>query len=139
MEKQKNRWSEHFQNLLNLPSNFERCEIDLVQQRDVMDELASPPSFEEVRCCLRYLTNGKAADNSGILPEMVKYNCNLFYARLFELIAEVWEEGSVPQDWVDAEIIPIPKKGDLTNCDNWRGIALLDVVGKLFGRLLQNR
>ena len=31
------------------------------------------------------------------------------------------------------------KKGDLSHCDNWRGIALLDVVGKLFGCVLQNR
>ena len=37
----------------------------------------------------------------------------------------------------DAELIPIPKKGDLSHCDNWRGIALLDVVGKVVGRLLQ--
>ena len=27
--------------------------------------------------------------------------------------------------------MPIPKKGDLSNCDNWRGISLLDVVGKV--------
>ena len=28
-------------------------------------------------------------------------------------------------DWKDAEIVPIPKKGDLKHCDNWRGISLL--------------
>ena len=28
-------------------------------------------------------------------------------------------------------IILIPKKGNLEACDNWRGIALLDVVGKV--------
>ncbi len=33
-----------------------------------------------------------------------------------------------PADWSDAVLVPIPKKGDLTQCDNWRGIALLDVV-----------
>ena len=104
-----------------------------------MEHLATPPTAEEPQRCLRYLTNGKAAGSSGILPEMVKYNCDLFYASLFKLITAVWEEGVVPQDWVNAEIIPMPKKGDLTSCDNWRGIALLDVIGKLFGRLLQNR
>ena len=35
--------------------------------------------------------------------------------------------------------MPIPKKGDLSRCDNWSGIALLDVVGKVVGRLIQNR
>lgn len=34
---------------------------------------------------------------------------------------------------------PIPKKGDLKKCDNWKGISLLDVAGKVFGRILQDR
>ena len=34
---------------------------------------------------------------------------------------------------------PVPKKGNLRNCDNWRGIALLDVVGKVVARILQER
>ena len=32
-----------------------------------------------------------------------------------------------------------PKKGNLHSCDNWRGISLLDVVGKIFARLVQDR
>ena len=32
---------------------------------------------------------------------------------------------------MDATLIPIPKKGYLVKCDNWVGIALLDVVGKV--------
>ena len=39
----------------------------------------------------------------------------------------------------DAVLVPIPKKGDLTRCDNWRGISLLDVVGKVAARILQGR
>ena len=47
--------------------------------------------------------------------------------------------GVVVRDWKDAEIVPIPKKGDLRDCNNWRGISLLDIVGKLLGRILQGR
>jgi len=42
-------------------------------------------------------------------------------------------------DWKDAEVVPVPKKGDLQNCDNWRGIILLDVVGKVFARIILER
>ena len=35
--------------------------------------------------------------------------------------------------------MPIPKKGDLSSCDNWRGISLLDVGGKLFTKIIQQR
>ena len=40
-----------------------------------------------------------------------------------------WKVGCVVQDW------KIPKKKDFRNCDNCRGINLLDVVGKLFGQI----
>ena len=33
--------------------------------------------------------------------------------------------------------MPIPEKGNLKVCDNWRGISLLDVVGKVLGRVIQ--
>ena len=39
----------------------------------------------------------------------------------------------------DEILVPIQKKGNLHSCDNWRGIALLDVVGKLVARIVQSR
>ena len=56
-----------------------------------------------------------------------------------ELFHQVWRNECVPQEWKDALIVPIPKKGDLSCCDNWRGISLLDVGGKLFTKVLQKR
>ena len=47
-----------------------------------------------------------------------------------------WEKGEVPKDWSDSLLVPIPKIGDRDNC---RGIALLDVVGKVVARIIQER
>ena len=41
--------------------------------------------------------------------------------------------------WRDASLVPVPKKGDLSSCDNWRGISLLDVVGKVLAKVIQQR
>ena len=62
-----------------------------------------------------------------------------FVGMLTDLVSTVWKERRVPQEWADAILIPIPKKGNLQSCDNWRGIALLDVVGKLVARIVQSR
>ena len=62
-----------------------------------------------------------------------------FVEMLKELLGEVWLERRVPQEWVDAILVSIPKKGNLHSCDNWREIALLDVVGKLVARIVQSR
>ena len=59
--------------------------------------------------------------------------------RLLLLMEDVWRRGKAVKDWQDAEVVPIPKKGDLRKCDNWRGISLLDVVGKVFAQILQDR
>ena len=42
------------------------------------------------------------------------------------------------EDWRDALIVPVPKKGDLQFRDNWWGISLLDVVSKIFARIIQD-
>ena len=35
-------------------------------------------------------------------------------------------------DWKNAVIVTIPKKGTLRICNNWQGICSLDVAGKVF-------
>ena len=47
--------------------------------------------------------------------------------------------GSISQDWKDVLLIPLPKKEDLSLCDNWPGINLLQVVGKVFAKIIQRR
>ena len=43
----------------------------------------------------------------------------------------------VPNDWMRAIIVPIYKgKGNRRECKNYRGISLLSIPGKVFGRIL---
>ena len=49
------------------------------------------------------------------------------------------EQEKVPKPWKQGLIIKIPKKGDLTECGNWRGITLTSVPSKVFGRVLIDR
>ena len=74
-----------------------------------------------------------------ILPEMILAEGKELWSRLHQLAVDVWVERKVVADWQDVQIVPIPKKGDLRVCDNWRGISLLDVVGKIFAKSVQER
>ena len=56
-----------------------------------------------------------------------------------QLITIALEVGFVPQPWKDASIVTIYKKGDRTNCGNYRGISLLSIAGKIFARIVLNR
>ena len=138
---QHQRWRRHFTNVLNIRSQFDEEELDKVEQREVCESLGVKPTPGEVRQALAKLKNGKAAGSSEILPEMLKAGkqCEDFVEMISDLVSAVWEERCVPQEWTDAILIPIPKKGNLQCYDNWRGIALLDVVGKLVARVVQGR
>jgi hypothetical protein len=47
-------------------------------------------------------------------------------AKIFEpLLKEIWEQEELPNEWTKGIIIKLLKIGDLTNCNNWRGITLL--------------
>ena len=93
-----------------------------MKQRPLRPELAELPTKEELMGTIEKLKRGKAGGKSSILLDMVKIACfgEVFPKRLLELVHEVWKEKSVPSEWRDAILIPIPKKGDLSHCDNWR-------------------
>ncbi len=138
-EESLSRWQEHFNTVLNVRSSFTESVLDSVQQGQVRDEMDLPPSEEEVFDALDAVRRNKAGGKNGILPELVKC-CGANLSEYFlELFHQVWRDECVPQEWKDALIVPIPKKGDLSCYDNWRGISLLDVGGKLFTKLLQKR
>ena len=52
---------------------------------------------------------------SNILLEMLKADARSkdFMGMLTDLMSAVWEERCVPEEWADAILIPIPKKGSL--------------------------
>ncbi|KAL9958972.1 hypothetical protein ACROYT_G036051 [Oculina patagonica] len=58
---------------------------------------------------------------------------------LTDLFRDIWETDTIPDDWTKRLIVKIPKKGDLQNCDNWRGITLLSIPSKVFCRILLAR
>ena len=58
---------------------------------------------------------------------------------LTELLQEVWRTRQVPQEWKDATLVPLHKKKDNKICDNYRGVALLSVPGKVLALILLER
>ena len=61
------------------------------------------------------------------------------YKNLHDLIAQIWNDEVVPQDWKDASFVPIFKKGNRKQCGNYRGILLLSIAGKIMSSVILNR
>ena len=46
---------------------------------------------------------------------------------------------TIPEAWKTGLIVKLPKKGDLGNCDNWRGVILLPITSKVFSKIIHTR
>lgn len=46
--------------------------------------------------------------------------------------------GVVPQDWRDADVVPLHKKGSKSKCENYRPISLTSIVGKLLESVIKD-
>ena len=58
---------------------------------------------------------------------------------LQSLFNVTFKTGYFPETWSEGYIVPLHKKGSVNNTDNYWGITLLSVLGKLFTRILNNR
>ena len=134
------RWREHFSELLNVPTTVEAERLDTPQPVATNESLAAVSSFAEVMVATKSLNSGKAAGPDGIPAEVLKVLRPEHLRSLREIICRVWTGlEPMPQEWKDAYLVPIPKKGDRTKCGKWRGILLTSVPGKIFAKILNGR
>ena len=66
-----------------------------------------------------------------ISGELLKEIGDIRLEKLRAIFNNAWQSEKVPSDWKRGVITRIPKKGNLSECSNWRGITLLSVPGKL--------
>lgn len=97
-----------------------------------------PFTEDEVKSAIKRLKNGKAAGIDKVQPELLKC-AESAIPRMTELCNMIWEGKEIPSDWQCGIIVPLPKKGDLSDCGNWRGITLLSIPGKVFCSLILSR
>jgi hypothetical protein len=52
---------------------------------------------------------------------------------------KIWKQEKIPSEWTEGILYPIYKKGDGKQCNNYRGVSLLNITYKSFAILLYNR
>ena len=86
---------------------------------------------EEVKRVLNEMKGGKAPGMDGVRVEMLKEGGVTVLEWLVRVFNICFMLSVVPVDWVIACMVPLYKgKGDVHECNHFRGISLLSVVGK---------
>ena len=85
------------------------------------------------------MKNNKAPGPDNLNAELFKTDPAIAAEILLPLMLKVWEDKQIPDDWNEATIVRIPKKGALNNCNNWHGTTLLSIPSKSLAKIIINR
>jgi hypothetical protein len=112
----------------------------------VLDGCEDPLRWEEVRQAIKDSKRGKAAGIDKIPGELFKLVENeegeptsRLGKAIWRTIHGMWTKAKVPKCWDTAVVVPVPKKGDRRNPDNYRGISLIPVAVKILSKVVARR
>ena len=124
--------------MLGGDTNQDKCEEDYADPPGI-EGLDSPIREEEVKNAIEHLKLNKSSGSDGILADMLKNSLEHILSLLVLLFNHVIDTGQYPSAWSGAIIVPIHKRGDKDNPDNYRGVSLLSILGKVFAHILNKR
>ena len=130
-------WFTHFKKLLGSPPNVEDPDEHIPPVYEDLDINDEPFIMKEGKKMKTSLKIGKAAGPDGIPPEVFK-SCD-FDEICLQFCNDALIKNDKPELWSYMNIIPVPKSGDLSKTDNYRGISLICIIAKMYNRLILNR
>lgn len=131
-------WKEHFEKLLAPPAATQAGAPFRAKQIVNRELPICTDNFtmQELDNCLRQLSNNKAAGLDEIPGEVWKIGA--LKEELLKVCNDAFS-GDKPDVWGLNGIIPVPKKGDLSNPQNYRGISLSSIAAKVYNKLILQR
>src|SRR5664279_1505412 len=124
-EKVKTRWKHYFEDLYNDPNPVDERTLDQLEE-DTDEESTPSIMIEEVSRAIDRLKNRKAPGIDNITAEEIQAATEGSGLQIiYQLCKRVWDEETFPEEWRKAVIVPIYKKKDKLDCNNYRGVSLL--------------
>jgi hypothetical protein len=93
----------------------------------------------EVEMAIEKLERHRSTGIDQIPAELIKAGGRIIRSEIHKLIISIWNKEALPEEWKESVIVPIYKKGDKTDCSNYRGISILSTTYKILSNILQSR
>jgi hypothetical protein len=74
-----------------------------------------------------------------ILAELILEGGKILPSAIHKLVNSIWNKEDLPEQWKESIILPVHKKGDKTDCNNYLGISLLSTSYKILSTILLSR
>jgi hypothetical protein len=78
----------------------------------------------------------KSPGSDQIPAELIQAGSEMLLSAIHKLINSVWNKEEVPNQWKESIVVPVHKKGDKTDYNNYRGISLLSTSYIMLSNIL---
>ena len=130
----KKRWQEYtelYKKYLHDPDNHDDVITHTHLEPDILEC--------EAKWALGSITMNKVSGGDGIPVELFQILKDDTVKVLHSICQQVWKAQQWPQDWKKSVFIPVPKKGNVKECSNYRTIILISYASKVMLKILQAR
>ena len=146
IEDKLNVWNNHFKSLASDTTGNSR---DLSKWEHLVNsdgnyytECDDVVYWEDIRRALMDTPNGKAPGIDGIPSEILKLAEDeelpdqIWQRYIFNFVNTIWNTEYIPNHLLLVLVVPIPKKGDLKDPNNYRGISLIPTIIKVVAKII---
>eukprot|EP00973_Karenia_brevis_P062155 8644362-Karenia_brevis.AAC.1 len=95
--------------------------------------------MDEFQAALMSMKHNKAADTDNVVVEMIQFGSTLLHESILNEFNKALHSGDFEDSWHTTLFIMLPKTGNLEEVGNWRPIAVLPILYKVFSKMLFNR
>ena len=100
------------------------------------ETLVPEPSAFRLELAIEKLKSHKSPGTDQIPTESFKAGGRTIRSEILKLINSIWNREELPEDWKVSIIVPIHKKGNKTDCSNYKDIPLLLSTYKMLYNIL---
>jgi len=129
------RWRKYFSQLLNVHGAKDGRQAEIHTAEPIVPE----PSASEGQLATEKLKSHKSPGTDQIPAELIKAGGRTHRYAIHKLIISMWNKEELPEELKESIIVPIHKKGDKTNCNNYGGVLLLPTTYKILSTILFSR
>jgi len=129
------RWRKYFSQLFNVRG------VKDVGQAEIhtAEPLVPESSAAEVELAIDKLKSHKSPIIDQIPAKLIKAGGRTICLEIHKFITSIWKKEKLPEEWKESIIVPIQKKGDKKDCNNYRGILHLPTTYKILSNILLSR
>ncbi len=136
----------HFINISDSLNNSNFCITDFNDLKLYLDEKLNHEAFSiklitpfEVKKIIDSLNIKKATGPDGIGPRILKISCDYVSSAITKIINDCIVLGDFPNKLKEAAVLPLHKKGQREDPNNYRPISILNTISKIFERHVANQ